>query len=298
MTTRNLGQVQALWISTVAPTNTAMIWYDTNTGVNSHKYYDVSTSTWEAFILNAATAPLLRSGATILLVYDATQFEVVAGALTIKSDILASVTPPFPMSDIIGLTAALATKVDKISGYSLLVDTEIARLLTLSNYTLPSSLPATIITQTTSYNFVTQAQIDAWNAKQDSLGYTPYDAANPADYITMSDISGLNFLNSYIITLPAAALVADRVAGSVPGTDYNADWTIEASGDNPNDLLIIHNLGRRIFGVKIHSVVGTEETELMRNEAYSGIVTPDQNNLLIKNLATIGLPIVINLVFS
>ena len=100
------------------------------------------------------------------------------------------------------------------------------------------------------------------------------------------------------MTMPVGSTVANRVAGMMSGTDYPADWTIAASGDNPNDLLITHNLGRRIFGVKIHSVVGTAETELERNEAYSGIVTPDLNTLLIKNLATIPLPIVINMIFS
>jgi len=46
MAIKNLGTIQAIWSGTVAPTNTAMLWYDTNTGIFKHKYYDVPTSTW------------------------------------------------------------------------------------------------------------------------------------------------------------------------------------------------------------------------------------------------------------
>ena len=43
---KNLGQLQALFISTTPPDNTYMLWYDTNTGVNSIKYYDIELGQW------------------------------------------------------------------------------------------------------------------------------------------------------------------------------------------------------------------------------------------------------------
>ena len=297
--TVNLGQVQAIWVGTVAPTNTTMIWYDTNVGIFLQKYYDINSSTWVTFTMNGAVLPLERSGDNILILYNTAQFELLGGThLSIRDDVLASVTPPFPISDIIGLQDALDSKVDKITGYSLLSDSEIARLLTLTNFTLPGSLPPSIIAQDSDNRFVTDAQIAAWNAKQDSLGYIPYNATNPEGYLNLADINAMHFLNDFVITLPVATSVANRVIGTIEGVDYLTEWTIESSGDNPNDLLITHNLNRDIFDVKIYSVDGASKTMLWMNQAYSGIVAPDTNTLLIKNLATIALPIVIHLVFS
>jgi len=297
--TVNLGQVQAIWVGTVAPTNTTMIWYDTNVGVFLHKYYDINSSTWVTFPMNGAVLPLERSGLNILLLYNTDQFELVGGThLSIKDDILASVTPPFPISDIIGLQDALDSKVDKITGYSLLSDVEIARLALLDNFILPDSLPPSIIAQDAENRFVTDEQIAAWNAKQDSLGYTPYNSTNPNGYINLADILAMHFLNDYVITLPVAATVANRAIGAIEGVNYLTGWMIIASGDNPNDLLITHNLDRDIYDVKIYSVDGTVKTLLWMNQAYSGIVALDTNTLLIKNLATIALPIVIHLVFT
>jgi len=45
-TTRNLGQVQAIWIATTAPSNITMLWYDTSLATPIHKYYDTVTETW------------------------------------------------------------------------------------------------------------------------------------------------------------------------------------------------------------------------------------------------------------
>ena len=59
----------------------------------------------------------------------------------------------------------LANKVDKVAGKSLLSDTEITRLTTLSNYTHPANHPPSIITQDASNRFVTDVEKTAWNAK-------------------------------------------------------------------------------------------------------------------------------------
>jgi hypothetical protein len=50
MDTKNLGQVAAMHIGTVAPVNIKMLWYDTNVGVNIVKYYDTVSLTWKSFI--------------------------------------------------------------------------------------------------------------------------------------------------------------------------------------------------------------------------------------------------------
>jgi hypothetical protein len=48
MSTKNLGLVKAIHVGTTPPTNTVMLWYDTNSGVNIHKYYNVVTTLWVA----------------------------------------------------------------------------------------------------------------------------------------------------------------------------------------------------------------------------------------------------------
>lgn len=42
--TQNLGQVKAIHIGTSSPSNTTMLWYDSN--VNKHKYYDTVSGNW------------------------------------------------------------------------------------------------------------------------------------------------------------------------------------------------------------------------------------------------------------
>jgi len=45
----NLGQISAIHIGTIPPSNTKMMWYDDNTGQKIIKYYDIGSSTWKTF---------------------------------------------------------------------------------------------------------------------------------------------------------------------------------------------------------------------------------------------------------
>ena len=119
------------------------------------------------------------------------------------------------------------------------------------------------------------------------------------DYSTLekAKLSGLN-QTVFTLTLPNGASIAARIAGTIAGTNYPLTWTIAVSGGNPNDMLITHGLGRVIADVKVYSVSGTALTMLNFNGAYSAIVANDTNNLLIQGLATIALPIVIQLIFA
>ncbi len=49
--TENLGQIGALYKGSSAPSNTTLLWYDTN--VNRQKYYNTATATWD--ILGGST---------------------------------------------------------------------------------------------------------------------------------------------------------------------------------------------------------------------------------------------------
>jgi len=72
----------------------------------------------------------------------------------------------------------ISGKVDKVTGKSLILDTEITRLATLANYTHPANHPPSIITQDVSNRFVTDAEKVIWNGKQSALGFTPENTAN------------------------------------------------------------------------------------------------------------------------
>jgi hypothetical protein len=73
-------------------------------------------------------------------------------------------------------------KVDKVTGKSLILDSEISRLAGVDNYT-PANHPPSI-TQDASNRFVTDAEKDTWNAKQASLGYTAENVANKQNSLT------------------------------------------------------------------------------------------------------------------
>ncbi len=45
-TTKNLGLVKAIHAGLAPPSNTVMLWYDTNVGVKKQKYYDVVLGQW------------------------------------------------------------------------------------------------------------------------------------------------------------------------------------------------------------------------------------------------------------
>lgn len=70
--TLNLGQVSAFKAGTIPPTNTSLIWYDTNNGVNVHKYWDMQTSNWIPFTTNVESEVMYRqdiaavSGITVI----------------------------------------------------------------------------------------------------------------------------------------------------------------------------------------------------------------------------------------
>lgn len=299
MGTKNLGQVQAIWIGTIPPINTSMLWYDINTGVNLHKYYKTSTSSWEPFVLNSATAPLMRNGDSIILVFNADQFEISGGALKIKDNVLQSVLPTIAISDITGLQNVLDNKVTAVVGKSLMSDEEIERLSTVRNYTHPATHDPSIISQNESNRFVTDVQIESWNGKQDALGFTPYPADNPDGYLKRSDLTNIAS-PIYTITLPAASLVASRIPGAVFGSGAEG-FVLSVAGDSPNHLIVTHNIGREIVDVKIKSTEtsGITGKRILQNSApYSGLIATDNNTLRIENLTTVEKEIMIHLIFA
>lgn len=58
--TRNLGQVSAFFAGTTPPTNTSIIWYDTNEGVYLQKYWDIVSGDWLSFTTGTTPVVMYR----------------------------------------------------------------------------------------------------------------------------------------------------------------------------------------------------------------------------------------------
>jgi hypothetical protein len=101
----------------------------------------------------------------------------------------------------------------------------------------------------------------------------------------------------YLVSLPSAASVAARIAAGTSGVDWDSTWTL-AAGASPIDLVITHNLNRRVASVTIFAVNGTEEQLLFNTVAYNGIVTTDANTLKIQSFCTVAKTIKIYIVFK
>lgn len=103
---------------------------------------------------------------------------------------------------------------------------------------------------------------------------------------------------SVSITLPSAASVAARILAAVEGVDYPTGWVLTA-GTSPVDLLITHNQNRILNGITVFSIDGLNQERLLVpfSNAYSGILVPDTNSVLIEALSDITTKLRINVTF-
>ena len=136
----------------------------------------------------------------------------------------------------------LANKVDKVTGKSLIADAEIARLTTLDNYTHPANHPPSIITQDANNRFTTDAEKAIWNAKQNSLGFTPENVASKntsngyaglgADgKLINSQLPSITISDTYVVTSQAEMLgltLADKGDVAVR-TDLNKSFILKGN---------------------------------------------------------------------
>lgn len=152
-----------------------------------------------------------------------------------------------------------------------------------------------------------QAYFSGSNVYTTSLDGRYLQISDSTLYVTITQLKdSLNYLDSVImenqyhvfeIKLPSSTTVAGRISGATSGTDYPSDWSL-AAGTSPVDLVVTHNLGRRVSTVSVFAIDGTQETQLFNTAAYNGIVTPDVNTLRVQSLATIQKAIKIYIIFK
>ncbi|SHL94748.1 tail fiber domain-containing protein [Flavobacterium chilense] len=134
-----------------------------------------------------------------------------------------------------------SNKVDKVNGKSLLSDTEIARLGTLSNYTHPANHPASIINQDPGNRFVSDTEKVIWNAKQSFLGFTPENTADKnaangyaglgADgKLISSQLPSITVNDTFVIASEVAMLALTAETGDIAvRTDLSKSFILKGS---------------------------------------------------------------------
>ncbi|MEN6291843.1 MAG: hypothetical protein ABFD07_07500 [Methanobacterium sp.] len=119
----------------------------------------------------------------------------------------------------------------------------------------------------------------------------------------------------FTIKLPSATTVAGRLSanwGSAwegsgapieEGVHYPTGWLLSAYFADPTSLFISHALGLHLVDVKVYSIADTYEalkTErlLIGSAAYSGLIAPDVNGIIIESLATVQTTLYIHITLS
>ena len=145
----------------------------------------------------------------------------------------------YEVEDINGLTEALAGKVDKVEGKSLIADTEIARLANVTNYDdtevkglisqnatsiekivtafMEIDIPTKTSELTNDNGFITMSQVEAKN-------YITADGI-PADYVTETELAGKGYL------------VANDIAGKADKTEVYTITQIDSKVTTINDAI-------------------------------------------------------------
>lgn len=319
----NVGLVKAIFSSTTAPSNTKVIWWDEVNLV--HKSYNHSTLQWEPLVeMVLIDAVTIKKDIDGKLYVDATTlpgYTVPNGSITlIKMADVPSGTVFYRKSagngapevqtlsqlkTDLGLTG-INSGDQNLSIYVLKTTTINGKPLT-GNINLVASdvnAPSGSGTSTgTNTGDETEATILG------KLGINILSGDNTGDQVAadvpvmdaedlfvgtnveeiLTELYHLSSQNKnvFTISLPSSTTVAGRIAAAVAGVDYPSDWTL-AAGVSPVDLLITHNLDRRIANVSVFAVTGTEEQMLFNTAAFNGIKTPNTNSLLIQSLATIN----------
>ncbi|MDQ6531282.1 tail fiber domain-containing protein [Flavobacterium sp. LHD-85] len=132
-------------------------------------------------------------------------------------------------------------KVDKVAGKSLISDSEITRLATLSNYVHPTTHTPNIIAQDSENRFVSDTEKANWNAKQGSLGFTPENASNKniangyaglgADgKLISSQLPTITVNDTFVVASEAAMLALIAETGDIAvRTDLSKSFILKGS---------------------------------------------------------------------
>jgi len=335
MATRNLGLVKAIYVGNNPPSNTDLLWRDTSLPTPLHKFYNTSTSSWEAFIYSVLIDNVtIKKNASDQLYVDTSEIPsliIADGSITLQklADVATSsvfyrktagVGPP-EVQSLATLKADLGlqgtnTGDQDLTPYVLKITTVNGKALT-GNITLTASDVGAPSGSGTSTGANTGDETEATILSK--LNITSISGINTGDqdavdvpiedvdeYFTATDVeAALKELfeaipdipkNTFSIELPTSTTVQGRINGATEGTDYPTGWVLAAS--DTVDLQIVHNLDRKIANVTIWEQTVDGYRQKYGNAAFSGILEIDTDTLKIEALATVESPIRIQLTFA
>jgi hypothetical protein len=328
-TVKNLGIVKAIFVGNTPPINTDALWKDTSLVIPLHKWYNTSSSQWEALVntvlIDNITIKRDVEGRIYVDPAEVEEFVIADGSITFlklinvaSGSVLYRKTAgdgPVEATDLATLKADLGLTGDNSGDQDL-------TLYALKSYTIngktldgdiiltPEDIgsPAGSGTSTgentgdeTKETILAKLLVDdvisSTILADELLNYVEKEEGK--SLVSDADIAKLSSLtrNVYTITLPNAANVQARCTAAVEVTDYPEGWVISA-GTNPIDFKVVHGLGKRIASVTVFYSNGGVERQLFNNSAYSGVFSSNPNELVIESLATIGSPIIIHLIFA
>jgi len=186
-------------------------------------------------------------------------------------------------------------KVDKVTGKSLLSDSEIARLATLANYTHPTTHAPSIIAQDASNRFVSDTEKATWNAKQSALGFTPENTANKNAVngyaglgtdgkLITAQLPLIAIKNTFVLASQTAMLALIAETGDMAiRSDVNKSYVLK--GTNPalisdwQELLTPPNAVTTVFGRNgaVTSQTGDYTADQINETASRKFQTANQN---------------------
>jgi hypothetical protein len=207
--------------------------------------------------------------------------------ISLATESNAGLFSPAEKTKLSGVQQALDSKVDKVTGKSLLSDTEIARLATLSNYTHPANHPPSIISQDASNRFVTDTEKATWNAKQSTSqkntanGYAGLGADGK---LISSQLPSITISDTFVTASQAAMLAVMAETGDVAvRTDLNKSFILK--GTNPavladwQELLSPTSAVTTVFGRNgaVTAQAGDYNTDQIAETANRKFQTANQN---------------------
>ncbi len=334
--TTNLGLIVAIWVSNTAPTNTKLIWYDTSLSQPIHKYYNLSTESWEPFIystlIDNVTIKKNENDELYVDTSEISQLNIADGSIAlIKLADVASGTVFYRKSagsgkpevqtlaqlkSDLGLSGTNSGDQD-LSGYVL-------RTLTINGKPLTSDIS------------LTSSDIGAPSGSGTSTGTNTGDETLESilSKLGLSEISGINTGDQNASGVPITdedeifeaenvedALKElkesiDSVSGAIKkipvklpsgkSVQERVENAVEGT-DYPTgwvltasgtDLIIEHNLGEDVSNITVFSYVDSTTTQMkMGSAAYTGIYNYESNSVKIQSLATVETDIIVNLFF-
>lgn len=326
MTTKNLGIVKALHVGTIAPTNTNMIWLDTNLTVPLHKAYNPSSGSWEAFVyLTLIDNNTIKKDVDNKLYVDVSkipELQVSDGSITlVKLADVATSTIFYRKTPGVGApeVQTLATlKSDLGLSGTNTGDQDLTSLVqkstTINSKSLSSNITLTPedIGSPSGSGSSTGANTgdETKSTILNKLGIAALSGDNSGDQ-TASEVQIVDSGDLYDADNVEEALAEAKVLideheeklsgiGGIYSVTLSAGANVAAKisgatvpsgwtlevGSTSYDIQINHNKDERVAFVSVFYIDGTEEIMLMNTAAYNGIRTVGTNTLVINSIAT------------